>query len=257
MTTIVAAVDNSAASGPVLNVAKVIAAALDAQVVAVHVRAEGDATARAVAEAEGLELRILEGETLSCLISASTPDDVHAIVVGSRGTPMGAVPAGHVALELIQRLPKPVIVVPPETPRLERVHRVVIPLQGKPEAMELMKRAVELGSGADLEIHVVHVFEEDSLPGFSDQAQYEPGIWADEFLARHVPLAPPGVRLTLRVGVPADQVLDVSEEVDADLAVVAWAQDLSPGHSEIVGRLLEHGKLPVFLIPLALLAPKG
>src|SRR5437870_3779483 len=74
MTKILAAVDNSPAAAPVLSVAADVARIARSSVDAVHVDEGGSRTARGMAEAAGLPLRILDGRPSPVLVGeASTP----------------------------------------------------------------------------------------------------------------------------------------------------------------------------------------
>lgn len=249
MSTVIAAVDNSAASRPVVATALAIAPVLGATVEAVHVVEDGDATARAVAEGAGVPLTLVKGEPVEELVALSREPEVAAVVVGARGRPGGRRPAGHLALELATHADAPVVIVPPEASPPERLQRVLVAMEGTPAKARSLKRALELAVGAGLEMVVVHVDDESTIPSFSDQIQYEAEIYAKEFLTRFVPNAP-DARLELRIGAPADEILSTMDEVEPEILAVGWPQSDDPDRGVVVRQLLEHSRIPVLLVPL-------
>jgi nucleotide-binding universal stress UspA family protein len=246
MTKVLAAIDNSAAAKPVLATAAQIAGLYEADVEAVHVRQNGDRTVRAAADAAGLSLRTLTHSVVGALARAGRDEEVEAMVVGARGTHAGRRPAGHVALRLIVSLDKPVIVVPPEGRPATDLRRVLVPLDGTRETAAALDRVVRLARRHDLEVVVLHVRGDDSLPRFDDQPQHEADAWSEEFLARYCPDC--DVRFEQRVGIPGEHVLGVAEETDADLIALGWSRNLSPGRAQVVREALDRSRVPVLLV---------
>jgi nucleotide-binding universal stress UspA family protein len=255
MTKIIAAVDNSATAGPVLATARSLAGLFDATVEAVHVREDGERMVRAAAAAAAeVPLRTVTGRTIDVLIDAAAADDVVALVVGARRTPAGARPVGTTAFELMRSLPKPVAVVPPDTVRAGKLHRVVVPLEGTASTSLAPKSLIHLARAAELDVVIVHVRGEESLPAFTDQPQHEGVAWAQEFLARYCPWGVGDVRLEGRIGRREEQIVRAAEENDADLIALGWSQELAGGRAPVVRAVLEHARVPVLLIPVRLVA---
>lgn len=249
MTRVIAALDNSAVARPVLETAVGIASLYRATVDAVHLREDSARTAQAAADAVGVELRSLAGDVLGPLIEAGREDDVVAMVIGTRGRRFGRRSLGHVALELILAVAKPLVLVPPNGQIPFELARVLVPLDGTRATAVAVEHTVELACVAGVEVIVLHVYGEESLPLFSDQPQHELESWAREFLARYSP-GGPGVRLEVRVGVPAEHVLRVAEETEASVIALGWSQDLSAGRAAVVRKVLEHAQIPVLLVPI-------
>ena len=113
---------------------------------------------------------------------------------------------------------------------------------------------LELAHDAAVDVLILHVLDEASLPLFTDQPQHETEAWTTEFLARYCPRGLRSVRLALRVGRPEETILCVAEESGVDLVVLGWNQRLAPGRAAIVRAVLERGRLPILLIPA--LAPE-
>ena len=250
MTTILAAVDDSAAATPVLETALALAPIFGADVQCVQVAETLGRTGQAAAEALGTSLRAIDGDPLDVLVGLAARDDTVAIVVGSRDRPGGPRPAGHLALALAGVIAKPVVLVPPDLPHLSSIRRAVIALSGTTRSRRYLQRAVELAAATGLDLVVVHVDDEDTIPSFSDQAQYDNEVYAAEFLARFCPGAP-DARLEMRMGSPADEILAAAHEAGADLVAVGWPQSDDPARGAVAKEIVERCHLPVLLVALA------
>jgi nucleotide-binding universal stress UspA family protein len=243
---ILAAIDNSAVARPVLDIASVVADLLGAEIEAVHARENGEQTARAAAEAAGIPLRSIGKPVVAALLEAGAEPDVVAIALGARGIEAGRRPAGHVALQLALSLPKSLVVVPPEA--AGRLRRILVPLNGRELSASTLAHTLMLAGHRKLEVIALHVHDQESIPLFSDQRQHELESWADEFLRRHCP-DPELVRLETRIGTPGENVLQVADDTSADLIVLGWSQDLSPGRAAVVRAVLERSRVPLLLVP--------
>jgi nucleotide-binding universal stress UspA family protein len=186
MKKVIAALDNSLAARSVVATATSLASLFSARVEAVHGGEDGDGTriAADAAAAADLELRMLEGPTVAALVRAAEHGDVVALVVGTRGLPMGGRAIGSTALEVITSLMKPVVVVPPSAARPGPFKRVLVPLEGTVSTSLAPRSLVELADDADVEVVVLHVHDADTLPAFTDQPHQEGTAWRDEFVAR-------------------------------------------------------------------------
>lgn len=251
MTRVLAAIDNSAAARPVLVVASALAQLLGADVNAVHVQQSDMSTAQAEADSFALPLRVLRGPVAEARDALTeSDDDVSVLVVGTRGLPGPHDPVGHVTTQLIATVTKPVIAVPPELTAWFGLQRVLVPVDDASAIGEALPAVIEFAVGHGLEIVVLHVFDASTLPMFGDQPQHEVPAWAAEFLGRFCPDEPERVRCELRVGFPAEQVLEVLDSLDADLVFLEWSRDLAPGHAEVVQRALARATVPLVLIPV-------
>ncbi len=250
MSTVLAAIDDSAAARPVLATAQAIAGLWHARVEAFHVGDDGGRTAEAAARAVDVGMRVETGDVVARLVEAASDAGVAAVVVGARARPGGRRPAGHVAAELITRCDKPVIVVPPEAPTAGQLRRMLVALEGTTRTSVALQPAIDLGRGHGVEVTIVHVDDETSIPLFSDQPQHETDAFATEFLARYAPTGEP-LSIELRVGEPAEQVLATCDETAADMVVMAWSCSLGPGRARFVRYVLEHAAIPVMLVPTA------
>jgi nucleotide-binding universal stress UspA family protein len=251
MTVLLAAVDSSAAAEPVLAVARELAGLMGAEVEAVRVdELAASATAEAVVRTARIRVHRRAGEVADAIRSLAGERDAVAVVIGARRLPSGAIPAGHVTLDLVQSLDVPVAVVPPQA-RARPIGRVLVAVEGDGESHALRHLVRHLMQGPSLEIVALHVFDPDHLPLFGDQPALETEAWAEEFGRRALRTRPPEVRVESRVGIPARAVSHAARELGADLVVLAWHRNLTGGHGRIVRGLLAEADVPVLLVPIA------
>jgi nucleotide-binding universal stress UspA family protein len=249
---VIAALDNSAAAQPVLAVAAGVAELLKAGLEAVHVRENGDVTARAAARAAGVAFRELRGPVAASLAEVARTERIAAMVIGARGAPPGRRPAGHLALRMITTLEMPIVVVPPHPRAGWRPRRVLVPLDASRTTSTALAGAIELARDSGLKIVVLHVLGPDSIPPFVNQVAHEHEAWEREFLARYCPACrPEEVDIEVRVGSPEQHLLAVAARSDVDLIALGWAQDLSPERAAVVREALGASQVPLLLIPLA------
>jgi hypothetical protein len=250
MPKVLAALDNSAAAWPVLAVAAETARLFGARLEAIHVRE--DSGGFAVAAAEAADVRLVEPEAESVpagLLEAGRSRAVVAVVLGAGGAGPERWPPGHVALELIVGLRKPVVVVPVSARGAYVLERILVPLDATRETAAALARIVERALECDLDVVVLHVHDERSLPPFADHGGHTAEAWSREFLARYCPDAEPE-RLEVRVGRPDEHLTDVAARTEASMIALGWAQDLSVGRAAVVRGALARSPVPVLLVPV-------
>ena len=248
---IVAALDRSVTSGPVLDTARVAAERIGAELRAVHVRDDGVAGVAALAAAAGVTLQIMEGPVASSLIRVLADEAVILGVFGIRREPFGEKPIGAIVLDVVQQTSKPIIAVPPGqgSRKSNPLRRLLIPLDGTREAARAIDRMGGRLAEAGVEILALHVFDAQRVPRFSDQPQHEVEAWMREFLARSFPR--PGAQLHTRRGWASAAILEVASEQEADMIALGWRQDLSAGRAAVVRELLSRTTVPILLVPMA------
>jgi len=249
---ILAALDDSAAAQPVLDVARRLGALTVAGVESVHVQEDGSGqTAAAISDAAHIPLHVRHGDIVPALRSEANNRDVIALVIGTRGVPAGASPAGHVALDLVQSLDRPIVVVPPHATD-RPLRRVLVAVEGDGESHALRRLFEQLGDRATPEVIALHVIEPSQLPPFADSAVHEADAFRSEFMIRtaHGVLTDLSrVQFEMRVGDPAVAVRDAARDFDVDLVVFAWHRDLSEGHGRLVREMLSEAAVPIALFP--------
>jgi nucleotide-binding universal stress UspA family protein len=247
MTRVVAAIDNSAAARAVLVVGRAVAAALGADLDAVHVLEDGAETATASAAAASLTLRILSGVPAEVLTEEADRADVVAVVFGLRDRAAGPRPAGHLVLEVAGHTATPVVAVPPGIDPPDRVSTLLVAMEGSTTSSEALGRTLALSAGAGLDLVVVHVDEE--VPPFTDQVQHESDAYLQEFVARHG-RALRDVRIELRIGAPSDELLAAIETIGPQLVAVGWPHPGGPDRGEVAREILAHCPVPLLLVPV-------
>jgi nucleotide-binding universal stress UspA family protein len=249
MTIVLAALDSSACADPVLQAAVALGPLLHATAVAIHVRENGSGTPERVAASRHIELKLLNGPPIEQIVLATQPPDVAALVLGARGEHTGARPAGHAALEIIQRVRKPVVVVPPRARPPARFRRILVPLDGTQTTSEALHDVLTIAHDSELEILALHVHTPENVPAFADHEPYATEAWEAEFVARHIPAPHDRVSLIRRTGIPAEDIVALAVETDVDLIALAWNQSLRGNHARVVSRTLAGSSVPVLLLP--------
>lgn len=249
MRTVLAAVDASAAARPVLETALGFAELTGASVEAVHVGDGATDTPASLAERAGVPLRLLQGPVDGALLDALAAPDVIAAVLGARGTPAGRRPAGHTALRILERAGKPIVVVPPDAvgPSPRPIQRLLLPLEGTQRSARPIEECLCRLFEREVELVVLHVFTEATMPRALDRPGRDLELLGDEFLARYCPGA---ARIELRAGTVGTEVAALSGGGDADLIVLSWSQDISEGHAAVIRDVLSHATVPVVLLPI-------
>jgi nucleotide-binding universal stress UspA family protein len=249
VTTILAAVDASAAAQPVLDTATGLGRTLRRPVVAIHVRQDGTEAERLLTERAGIELRLATGTPAEAIVAALDQADVALAVVGARDHPAGRRPAGSTALAVATHAAKPVGVVPPEPrdPPPAGLHRVLVPLDGTADTARAVEQTMGWFAGSGVEIVSLHVFDATIVPRFWDRPEHDHAAWTREFLTRNAPVA--GTRLQVRSGWPSDRVLEVASAEGADMIALGWGRRLAPDRAVVVREVLTRTPVPVILLP--------
>jgi nucleotide-binding universal stress UspA family protein len=251
MTTVLAALNSDAAAQPVLGTALALAPLYDASVVALHVREDGVNLPAKLTSAAGVELQETVGSVAETLAAAAERPDVVALVLGARSMRGGPQPAGHTTLDVITRVGKPVVVVPPHARSPKLIVRILAPLDGTRESARAIDGIVKLAQAGRVEILVLHVYSPATVPEFADQAPHAARAREREFLSRNLATPLDRVKLLHRVGVAADDVAAAARETGVDLIALAWRQDFAGDSARVVSETLAHSNVPVLLLPVS------
>jgi nucleotide-binding universal stress UspA family protein len=251
LTRIIAAIDNSLAARPVLAEARLIASVLGAGVAALHVREGTMHTSTALAAAMEIPLITPTGPAADAICREMADPAVLLGVLGSGGglaDQHGAV-VGHTALDVLARVSKPVIVVPPQAriPGPTDALRIALPVEGDAGGSGSTDAFIAAVSAHDDVVVIpLHVLVPSEVPPFWDQPHHAVVAWSHEFGARHCPQ-----ERDLRVlqGVPGPQIVRFVGEEHVDLVVLDWGGDLGPGHAWIIRDILGSAEVPVLLAP--------
>ena len=203
MNVVLAAIDHTGVADSVVETATTWAEIAGAAVRIIHVR-ESPTTAASVSDRFGdryaeHELLVVDGNPSDEIVRAVADPDVALVVVGARQEVDGARPAGHIALSIVERANKPVVVVPPcaggasATERSSTIRRALVPLEGSAHTSEAIAATLRLLTGAGIELIALHVFDADSVPAFWDQPSHAAESYAADFVSRWC--AEPGTEL--------------------------------------------------------------
>jgi nucleotide-binding universal stress UspA family protein len=247
MNKVIAALDNSLATSPVLATASALAELFGAEVEPVHVRTDGARVARSVAEAAGLRLRELRGPIVESL--CRTDPEVVALVLVARGTPVAKRPLGSTAVAVATDIDKPLAVVPPDAQVAPSLRRVLVPIEAASRSLT-PRTIVQIARGTGIDIVALHVIDETTVPAFTDQPQHENETRTREFLRRYCPWGIDNVQLEIRVGHVHQLVAPVADETNVDLIALGWSQQIGAGRARVVQTTLEQAHVPVLLLPV-------
>ena len=250
MNKVIAALDTSLAANPVLRTAVALADVLGSEIEAVHVTVGRDRVARSAAGAANVPYRTTSGPVVERLVEIGQASDVVALVLGARGSPLARRPMGGTALAVATALSKPLVVVPPGARVRDRLRSVLVPLAGRDMEHHTPRAIVALADGEELDVIVLHVLDELSLPRFTDQPQHEHEARVGEFLRRYCPWGIGKVRFEVRIGRREELVPTVADEVNADIVALGWAQELEPDRASVVRTMLTRSTVPLLLVPV-------
>ena len=247
--TVLAAIDHSAATGPVLTTACAMGRLLATAVTAIHVREDGIAEVSAAAARAAVGLVIAPGPVAEALLEAGRADDVTAMVVGARAAAGGAEPAGHIALQLLTALNKPVVVVSPAADVASRIDRILVPLEGTRESAGALQEVLDAARRRGTEVILLHVHDPRALPAFEEQPHHELEAWSREFVARWSTAGPPRPALEVRVGAAGEQVVEAAAQLGIGLVALGWSRRLDAGRAQVVREALRSSPVPILLMP--------
>jgi nucleotide-binding universal stress UspA family protein len=198
------------------------------------------------------------GAAAEAILRAAEAPDVKVVALGLRSDARPGL--GHVARELLERTSRMLLLVRQGMLPVDGLRRVLVPLEGSPSTSAAMRVADDAFCRRGREIVMIHVVTGDTpaepgsmpAPRFMDQEHYEWAAWQEEFCMRFSQCSKGGRhRVCVRVGDPGQLIVAEARDVRAELAVVAWRQDLSPGQAERLKLLLEESPCAVLLVSQA------
>lgn len=189
MTRVVAAIDDTPSAGALLASAAAVAQLFDATLEAVHVRSDGCEIAAGHVRTARVPLEIVDGGVVESLVAMGREHDVAALVLGTREEHTADKPLGSTALAVVGGVEKPIVLIPPRAAPLERIRRVLLPLEGTRRTSLAPATVLEVARSAEVDVIVLHVFDEASLPEFTDQPQHETEAWTTESWRATAPAA--------------------------------------------------------------------
>ena len=174
-------------------------------------------------------------------------DDVIAAVLGSHSLPSKPGPLGHVAAAILTSAPIPLVVVPPtavipppESPR------ILVPLDADQSTGQALAPMLARLRSRGATVLPVHVFTSETLPPFISPENLE--VLGRELARKHQ--IANGTETALRLGNPAEEIIRLSKEQSADVLLVAWSQNLTPGRAGLFLHLLSSATVPIIAVPI-------
>lgn len=244
---VLAALDPSAAARPVLDTALSVARITGGRVEAIHVSDRESETLKTLTERAVVPLRRVAGLVEPTVLTAMAAPDVVIAVIGARSTPSGRRPVGRTARRLLEQATKPVVVVPPDASAARTFTRLLMPLEGEAVSSRPVLDAFLPLLVGDVELFVLHVFTQATLPRMLDKPHYDLEILGREFIATHLPGAS---RIEMCTGPVGTRVAEMTEQHHIDLIVLTWSQDSSEGRAQVVQDVLARSPIPVMLLPV-------
>jgi nucleotide-binding universal stress UspA family protein len=290
---IVVGVDRSATSQEALRWAAELGDALGAEVVAVHALGlldrwhDPDASARAwrttvcslveqtwcapLLQAPGTHrVEVRDGHPVDVLLAAAARERATLLVVGSRG--VGGDPAlalGSTSLRVLQAACVPVLVVPKRRNATSgghdefRLRHLLVGVDGSGSSLAALDVAADVAAMLGGSLSVLHVFEH--VPPFPIAP---PGDWGTEGhggvgdpalelleeAARDIRQRGVGVQVVLRSGNPAPTLLELADDVDADLVVVGTHGRGGPADlllGSVARTVADGARRPTLVVPAA------
>lgn len=254
--------------------ARVIEQLLDVKIHVVHASEEAlshsellASTALSREETRGLVVDQAVGEATEGIVRLAKERGALLIVMTTRGhTAYLGRTVRPVVEQIIGGAPCPVLLIRPEIgqwlTKRPAVRQILLPLDGAPSSAAVIGPVLELAQHTGARLNVVYVAtqarrpeEKGTLttPQYVDQPQYEWPSWAKEFLRRFGTSLgqhrlPTSARLFLRRGDPANEILQLAQELDADLIALEWRGHWGPPHAAVTRGVLREAQCPVLLI---------
>jgi nucleotide-binding universal stress UspA family protein len=289
---IVVGVDGSATSQEALRWAVALGDALDTDVVAVHALGlvgrwhDQEASARSwrktlcdlvertwcapLVRAPGAHrVEVHDGHPVDVLLAAAEREHAVLLVVGSRG--VGANPAlalGSTSLRILKTARLPVLVVPERRKGARaadgiRLRHLLVGVDGSEPSLAALELAADVTGVLGGSLSVLQVFEyvppfplgqpADARREGQDQAP-ERALELLEASAPAIRRRGVGVQVVVRSGDPAQTLLAVADDVDADLVVVGTRGQGGPGElllGSVARSVADRARRPTLVVPAA------
>lgn len=266
--TVIIALDGSSDALAALPVGRALAALEEATPHLVHVSSSGglpesipDQLQLDAAQIEGAVLEPLAGPPGAAILQAARDWQALAIVLCTHtGLVHGQGVLGHVAAQVLQDAPCPVVLVRPEHgTALWTPQEILVPFDGTPSCAVASEPAVILARRAEAALTILHVAaassgsEEGTFPAprYIDQLQYEWPAWAHELLERfnafQPDALPEAVKLLLGHGRPETEIVRLAAQRRLDLIALAWNGSLAPGHAAVLRSVIRDAPCPVMI----------
>lgn len=264
---VLVALPRAGSSREAIDTGRVLARALDAPLHGVLVWPTAIAPAEVprllrvdAAALEGMVLDVATGDPAERLPAIASDQPVAFLVLSADDEGRDACGLGDIATRTLAATTAGAVVVRPGV-SLDRLARILVPLDGTPSTAAALAPAAELaeGAGAALDILLVedaaaaHSGEHGAMaPQYLDQPHHEWPAFSAEFLQRfvgslaHCPKAVP-VRFFLGAGRPSEEILRFAADLDSDLITLVWHGAMGD-HGTCFRHVLRGTRRPVLVL---------
>jgi nucleotide-binding universal stress UspA family protein len=215
-------------------------------------------------------VEVRDGHPVDVLLAAAARERASLLVVGSRG--VGANPAlalGSTSLRVLQEACLPVLVVPDGRDRTSgdgnelRLRHLLVGVDGSGSSLAALDVAADVAEMLGGSLSVLYAFEcvppfpvapHGDRGGEGREGLREQALELLERAARDIRQRGVGVQVVLRSGVPAQTLLELADDVDADLVVVGTrgrggSADLLLG--SVARTVADGARCPTLVVPAA------
>lgn len=179
--------------------------------------------------------------------------------------PIGSI--GHVTRAIIEQTPAPVLLLPPSYRESLPWQRMLVPVSGEPETDEALALAVAIANVLTLEMHIVHVMDDQPCEtGLASAAHYADAVHHEyperfaELMRKPLTTSTTEECRCIRHAalVRGDVVGELRSHIEQqriDLIFISWRGRFMAGHADVLKALLREIHCPMLLIKPARRAP--
>lgn len=197
------------------------------------------------------DIRTAFGSPADVILKTSTDIDAALIVMGTRGRRgLSRMMLGSVTESVLEDSLRPVLTLGPAAiaETIAPLETILCPVNFSFVALDAMREAARLAARLDAELVILYVAEEKQPP-LTAELERELATWVDPHLGGRTKY-----RQMVATGHAADQVLQIADEISADLLVIG-AQHRIFRDSTVIGattqRLVRFARIPVLTVPRA------
>jgi nucleotide-binding universal stress UspA family protein len=214
-------------------------------------------------------IEIHDGHPVDVLLAAADREDATLLVVGSRG--VGANPAlalGSTSLRVLQAAQVPVLVVPDRPAGRApadgvHLHHILVGLDRSEASLAALELAADLAGTLGGSLSALEIFEyvppfplgpSTAVTSEGEEHAIERTMTLLEAEVRGIRERGVGVQVIVRSGDPAPTLLEVADDLDADLVVVGTRGRGGPGElllGSVARTVADRARRPTLVVPAA------
>jgi nucleotide-binding universal stress UspA family protein len=197
------------------------------------------------------EIRTAFGSPADVILKTAASMEAAMIVMGTRGRRgLTRMMVGSVTESVLEDSLRPVLTLGPASMGEEPspIETILCPVNFSFVALDAMRQAAEIAGKCNAELVILYVAEEKQPP-LTAELEKELATWVDPHLDSRT-----RYRQMVATGQAAEQVLQIAEEISADLLVIG-AQHTMFRDSTVIGattqRVVRFSRIPVLTVPRA------